>query len=67
MAARRPAPTRRGAVFHLYNGRRRLGAQVANAPGAWNFSILHSADPEAVLPFYASVFGWVVDPGSGPA
>jgi predicted enzyme related to lactoylglutathione lyase len=54
-----------GAVFHLWQARRRLGAQVANAPGAWNFSILHSADPEAVLPFYASVFGWAVDPELG--
>jgi predicted enzyme related to lactoylglutathione lyase len=54
-----------GAVFHLWQARRRLGAQVANAPGSWNFSILHSADPDAVLPFYASVFGWAVDPELG--
>ena len=51
-----------GAVFHLWQARRRLGAQVANQPGAWNFSILHTADPGAVLPFYAAVFGWAVDP-----
>jgi hypothetical protein len=54
-----------GAVFHLWQARRRLGAQIANAPGAWNFSILHSTDPAAVLPFYASVFGWAVDPELG--
>ena len=51
-----------GAVFHLWQARRRLGAQVANSPGAWNFSILHTPDPSAVLPFYAAVFGWAVDP-----
>ena len=27
--------------------RRRLGAQVANVPGAWNFSDLHTDEPEA--------------------
>ena len=54
-----------GAVFHLWQARRRLGAQVANQPGAWNFSILHSPDPGAVLPFYAAVFGWAVDPELG--
>ena len=54
-----------GAVFHLWQARRRLGAQVANSPGAWNFSILHTADPDAVLPFYASLFGWAVDPELG--
>jgi predicted enzyme related to lactoylglutathione lyase len=54
-----------GAMFHLWQARSRLGAQVANAPGAWNFSILHSGDPDAVLPFYASVFGWAVDPELG--
>ena len=54
-----------GAVFHLWQARRRLGAQVANQPGAWNFSILHTPDPGAVLPFYAAVFGWAVDPELG--
>ena len=54
-----------GAVFHLWQARRRLGAQVANQPGAWNFSILHSPDPGAVLPFYAAVYGWAVDPELG--
>ncbi len=54
-----------GAVFHLWQARRRLGAQVANVPGAWNFSVLHTSDPGAVLPFYAEVFGWAVDPDLG--
>jgi hypothetical protein len=54
-----------GAVFHLWQAGRRLGAQVANLPGAWNFSILHTSDPGAVLPFYAAVFGWAADPELG--
>jgi predicted enzyme related to lactoylglutathione lyase len=37
----------------------RLGAQIANTPGAWNFSDLHAADPEASRAFYQRVFGWV--------
>ncbi|GAA4469611.1 VOC family protein [Phytohabitans houttuyneae] len=47
-----------GAVFRLWQARRRLGAQLTNAPGTWNFSDLHSPDPAAALAFYTSVFGW---------
>lgn len=54
-----------GAQFRLWQARRRLGAQIANSPGAWNFSILHSPAPAVVLPFYADVFGWAVDPQLG--
>ena len=36
----------------------RLGVQVANEPGAWNFSHLHSADPAAARDFYGPVLGW---------
>ena len=39
--------------------KRRLGAQVSNTPGAWNFSDLHAAHPEASQHFYEQVFGWV--------
>lgn len=49
-----------GAVFRLWQARNRLGAQVANSPGAWNFSNLHTADP-TVLSFYSAVFGWQHD------
>lgn len=31
-----------GATFHLWQARRRLGAQLTNAPGTWNFSDLHT-------------------------
>lgn len=54
-----------GATFHLWQARRRLGAQLVNLPGTWNFSDLHTPAPDAVLPFYASVFGWVVDADKG--
>jgi predicted enzyme related to lactoylglutathione lyase len=54
-----------GAEFRLWQARNRLGAQLANTPGAWNFSILHTAAPDAVWPFYGQVFGWSVDPALG--
>ena len=50
-----------GAAFRLWQPGRRLGAQVVNAPNAWNFSNLHTPDPSAARPFYAEVFGWEFD------
>jgi predicted enzyme related to lactoylglutathione lyase len=50
-----------GAIFRLWQARRRPGAQVVNEPGAWNFSDLHTPDPAAALRFYSEVFGWNVD------
>ncbi len=47
-----------GAAFRLWQARKRLGAQLANAPGSWNFSDLHTTDPAAALAFYTAVFGW---------
>jgi hypothetical protein len=37
----------RGARFRLRQPRRRLGAQLTNALGSWNFSDLHTSDPAA--------------------
>ncbi len=56
-----------GAEFRLWEAGRRLGSQYVNRPGGWNFSVLLSPDPEAVLPFYEQVFGWQVsaDLGAG--
>ena len=45
-----------GARLRLWKAKRRLGAQIVNAPGAWNFSDLHADDP--ATGFYESVFGW---------
>jgi predicted enzyme related to lactoylglutathione lyase len=47
-----------GAELRLWQARRRLGAQVANEPGAWNFSNLHTADLAAARDFYGPVLGW---------
>jgi predicted enzyme related to lactoylglutathione lyase len=51
----------RGARFRLWQPRRRLGAQLTNAPGSWNFSDLHTADAVAATEFYAPLFGWEFD------
>ncbi len=50
-----------GARFRLWQPRRRLGAQVVNVPGAWNFSNLRTDDPGQARAFYTAVFGWVAD------
>jgi predicted enzyme related to lactoylglutathione lyase len=47
-----------GVAVRLWQAKRRLGAQVTNTPGAWNFSDLHAADPAASRSFYEEVFGW---------
>ena len=50
-----------GAEFRIWQARRRLGAQVVNLPGAWNFSDLHTANPGAAIRFYEDAFGWQAD------
>ena len=47
-----------GVPFRLWEAGDRLGAQVVNSPGAWNFSDLHTADPVVAAAFYTEVFGW---------
>jgi len=47
-----------GAEFRLWQAGRRLGAQRANMPGAWNFSDLHTPDRDAAMAFYTPLFGW---------
>ena len=51
----------RGARFRLWQPRRRLGAQLTNAPGSWNFSDLHTTDAPDATGFYAPLFGWAFD------
>ncbi|MBO3101899.1 VOC family protein [Cellulomonas fengjieae] len=48
-----------GALLRLWQPRRRLGAQVVNAPGTWNFSDRHADDPATA--FYSTVLGWQFD------
>ena len=50
----------RGATFRLWQAGDRLGSQVNNAPGSWNFSDLHTDDLDAGLAFYRGLFGWEV-------
>ncbi len=47
-----------GVEVRLWQAKNRLGAQLTNAPGSWNFSDLSAADPDASKPFYERVFGW---------
>ncbi|HEY3774794.1 MAG TPA: VOC family protein [Solirubrobacteraceae bacterium] len=47
-----------GAAFRLWQAGARLGAQLVNAPGAWNFSHLRTGDPDRARAFYEGVFGW---------
>src|SRR3954466_5963517 len=56
-----------GAEFRLWQARRRLGAQLVNAPGAWNFSDLHTPDRDSALTFYGALFGWVTSELPGGA
>jgi predicted enzyme related to lactoylglutathione lyase len=50
-----------GTPFRLWEAKRRPGVQVANQPGSWNFSDLHTNDLERVARFYTEVFGWSFD------
>jgi uncharacterized protein len=54
-------------VFKLWEPRRRLGAQVVNVPGAWNFSHLRTGDLTASRTFYSRIFGWELDELPGGA
>ncbi|WP_291039992.1 VOC family protein [Herbiconiux sp.] len=47
-----------GAGFALWQARRRLGAQVVNVPGSWNFSNLRTGDLPAAKEYYERLFGW---------
>ena len=47
-----------GLEVRLWEAKRRLGSQVTNVPGAWNFSDLHTDEPAAAQQFYARAFGW---------
>jgi predicted enzyme related to lactoylglutathione lyase len=51
----------RGAEFRLWQARKRLGAQVVNTPGTWNFSDLQTTDPHEAATFYSPLFGWEID------
>ncbi len=54
------APT--GATLGLWQPAARAGAQRVNEPGAWAMSTLRTQDLKRATPFYATVFGWTVEP-----
>lgn len=47
-----------GAIFALWQAGRRKGAEIVNAPGSWNWSDLHTPEPDAAIAFYGAAFGW---------
>ena len=51
-----------GARFGLWQAAENRGSQLVNAPGTWNFSELHTPDPDGAERFYGAVFGWVAEP-----
>jgi uncharacterized protein len=54
------------AAFSVWEPGDFAGAQLVNEPGTWNFSELHTGDPEAAARFYRSMFEWeVLDFGVG--
>jgi len=46
------------AVFIGWEAGTRIGADVVNAPGTWNWSGLETRDPAGAVEFYRTVFGW---------
>jgi predicted enzyme related to lactoylglutathione lyase len=48
----------KGAVFSAWQADSFIGAQLVNEAGAWNFSELHTPEPDAAARFYRAVFGW---------
>ncbi len=51
-----------GAVFGVWQADRRIGAQLVNEPGTWNWSDLSTDDPQGAGAFYTAVFGWIAEP-----
>lgn len=51
-----------GAVFGAWQPAENRGAQLVNAPGAWSFSELHTADTPTAERFYGNVLGWAREP-----
>jgi predicted enzyme related to lactoylglutathione lyase len=51
-----------GGTLGLWEPIERTGAQRINQPGAWAMSALRTRDLAAAVGFYATVFGWNVEP-----
>lgn len=51
-----------GVPGRLWQAGSRLGAQLTNGPGMWNFSNLLTPDLDAAERFYGTLLGWELDP-----
>jgi predicted enzyme related to lactoylglutathione lyase len=47
-----------GTPFGLWDAAGRVGAELVNAPGTWNWSDLATDDAGGAAAFYGAVFGW---------
>jgi predicted enzyme related to lactoylglutathione lyase len=55
-----------GAALCVWQAREHRGARVVNEPGALNFNVLNTREPEAAKRFYGELFGWTtLDLGTG--
>ena len=55
-----------GAVICLWEARDHIGADVVNEQGAFSWSELITPDPDAVAPFYETLFGWTAQTAPMP-
>ncbi len=56
-----------GAVVHLWEAKRSIGARIMNEPGALCWSELTTRDPKAAEAFYQKLFGWTTTHGTASA
>lgn len=54
-----------GAAFGAIQGSTPIVADVVDVPGAWQMSALHTPDLMVAQAFYATVFGWSLEPALG--
>jgi uncharacterized protein len=47
-----------GAAFSVWAAGSRQGAELVNEASTWNWSDLHTRDPDRAATFYGDVFGW---------
>lgn len=56
-----------GAVFHVWQANKHIGAQLLGEPGALCWTELATRDLKAAEQFYTSLFGWTLKHGTGGA
>ena len=54
-----------GTFFSAWQPKEHIGCQLVNEPGSFGWNELSTADLGASRAFYAQVFGWTVDEGTG--